>query len=69
MKVKVCGMTSLEQLQQLEAACVDFAGMIFYEKSARFVGEKMKNEMSEVKNLDINKNKRFLYPLSRIGTR
>jgi phosphoribosylanthranilate isomerase len=37
MKVKVCGMTSLEQLRQLEDLTVPFAGFIFYHKSPRYV--------------------------------
>lgn len=43
MKVKVCGMTLPDQLQQLETMKVDFAGFIFYEKSPRYVGT-IKNE-------------------------
>ena len=37
MRVKVCGMTSLEQILQLDEWGVPFAGMIFYEKSPRYV--------------------------------
>ncbi|WP_144887738.1 phosphoribosylanthranilate isomerase [Lacibacter cauensis] len=37
MRIKVCGMTELEQLQQLGDLGVEFAGMIFYHKSPRFV--------------------------------
>ena len=55
MKVKVCGITSFVQLQQLHQLKVDFAGMIFYEKSARFVGTKMKDDQSQIKKLSINK--------------
>ena len=42
MKLKVCGMTLPEQVQQLNDFQVDFAGFIFYEKSPRYVGEKLK---------------------------
>ncbi len=38
MKVKVCGITSAEQLKELQEIGVDYAGFIFYEKSPRFVG-------------------------------
>lgn len=41
LKLKVCGMTSLEQVEQLAALGVDYAGFIFYEASPRFVGDKM----------------------------
>lgn len=36
-KLKVCGMTQLNQIQQLIEFNVDFIGFIFYEKSPRFV--------------------------------
>jgi phosphoribosylanthranilate isomerase len=39
MKVKVCGMTTMDQLHQLEDIGVDFAGFIFYPKSPRFVNK------------------------------
>lgn len=37
MRVKVCGMTQLEQVEKLEEMGVAFAGFIFYPKSPRFV--------------------------------
>lgn len=37
MKVKVCGMTTMEQLYQLQEIGVDYAGFIFYPQSPRFV--------------------------------
>jgi phosphoribosylanthranilate isomerase len=37
MKVKVCGMTSIDQMHQLGEMGVEFAGMIFYPKSPRYV--------------------------------
>lgn len=36
MRIKVCGMTQLKQLKELEDMGIDFAGLIFYEKSPRF---------------------------------
>ena len=49
MRVKVCVMTQLDQVRQLDEMGVDFAGFIFYPKSPRFVtrhlaGEKLKKE-------------------------
>jgi phosphoribosylanthranilate isomerase len=52
MKIKVCGITSVEQMQQLKELGADYAGMIFYEGSKRYVGE-MKNEKLKIKNIDI----------------
>lgn len=37
--MKVCGMTGLEQVRQLDAMGVEFAGFIFYPRSPRFVGK------------------------------
>lgn len=37
MQVKVCGMTRIDQLHQLDEMGVQFGGMIFYEKSPRYV--------------------------------
>jgi phosphoribosylanthranilate isomerase len=37
MKIKVCGMTSIDQMHQLGEMGVEFAGMIFYPKSPRYV--------------------------------
>ena len=47
MRIKVCGMTQLAQVKQLDEMCVDFAGFIFYPKSPRYVvnhlaGEELK---------------------------
>ena len=37
MKIKVCGMTKLEQLKELDEIGIDFTGLIFYQKSPRYV--------------------------------
>jgi len=55
MKIKVCGITSIEQLQQLDAIGADFAGMIFYEKSARFVGDKLKDHRAAILGLNLQR--------------
>ena len=55
MKLKVCGMTDIGQFQKLEESGVDFAGLIFYEGSKRFIGSKLENEKSEIRNLKIKK--------------
>lgn len=38
MRIKVCGMTRLDQVRQLDALGIEFAGFIFYAPSPRFVG-------------------------------
>jgi phosphoribosylanthranilate isomerase len=55
MKIKVCGITSFEQLQQLQALGVDYAGMIFYEGSKRNAIHKLNSEKDLIKNASINK--------------
>jgi phosphoribosylanthranilate isomerase len=37
MKIKVCGMTNIDQMHQLGEMGVEFAGLIFYPKSPRYV--------------------------------
>lgn len=37
MKIKVCGLTKLNQIEELNSLEIDFLGFIFYEKSPRYV--------------------------------
>lgn len=55
MKIKVCGITALEQMQELASMKVDFVGMIFYPGSKRFAGEVLKSFQDDIKELDIKK--------------
>ncbi len=55
MRIKVCGITSVEQMQQLQALGVEFAGLIFYEKSARYAGDKLQDHKEEIKHCAIRK--------------
>lgn len=41
MRIKVCGITRINDLQGLVDNGVDYAGFIFYEKSPRFAGNKI----------------------------
>jgi phosphoribosylanthranilate isomerase len=45
MKVKVCGMRDTENIRGLLALNPDFVGFIFYDKSPRFVGDKLDEEL------------------------
>jgi phosphoribosylanthranilate isomerase len=49
-RIKVCGMTSLDQMHELGDIGVQFAGMIFYHKSPRFV-------MRHLKGYDVKRAK------------
>jgi phosphoribosylanthranilate isomerase len=55
MKIKVCGITTVEQLVQLQEGGVDYAGLIFYPKSKRYAHEKSKDQKAAIKNLNIRK--------------
>lgn len=55
MNIKVCGITSKKQLQQLEGLNIAYAGFIFHEGSPRFAGEKMADEDLIGMDLDIKK--------------
>ncbi len=55
MRVKVCGMTQLEQVRQLDQMGVDFAGFIFYPKSPRFVGRHLSGEKLKKEKLRLGK--------------
>lgn len=55
MRIKVCGMTQVEQVHALEDMGVAFAGFIFYHKSPRYVVGKIKPEDLAKSRLKINK--------------
>lgn len=51
LKLKVCGLTKIEQIQDLIDLKVDFLGFIFYDKSPRFVLNKLSlEEISEIEH-------------------
>lgn len=55
MNIKVCGITQLKQLQQLDGMDIDFAGLIFYSNSARYVGDKLSAKDVRALDVDIKK--------------
>ena len=55
MNIKVCGITQLKQLQQLDGLDIDFAGLIFDPSSPRYVGDKLKSD--DLKNSDFDLKK------------
>jgi phosphoribosylanthranilate isomerase len=62
MNIKVCGITEMKQLQQLDGLDIDFAGLIFYKESPRYIGEKlMKNELKKA-DFDLKKVGVFVNP-------
>ncbi len=55
MKIKVCGVTQIEQLKQLDELGIDYAGLIFYERSPRYVLNKLRSEAVYKLELKIQK--------------
>jgi phosphoribosylanthranilate isomerase len=55
MRIKVCGMTDLKQMHQLGEMGVQFAGMIFYHKSPRFVMRHLKGHEVKKEKLKVFK--------------
>jgi phosphoribosylanthranilate isomerase len=55
MRVKVCGNTEIDQVKQLDAMGVDFAGFIFYPKSPRYVVRHLTGEQVKRARLRLGK--------------
>jgi phosphoribosylanthranilate isomerase len=55
MRVKVCGMTQVDQIKRLDELGIDFAGLIFYPKSPRFAGKHISGDQLRKAKLRIGK--------------
>ncbi|HWC53457.1 MAG TPA: phosphoribosylanthranilate isomerase, partial [Chitinophagaceae bacterium] len=55
MNIKVCGITTMKQLQQLDGLEIDFAGLNFYKGSPRYVGDKIATKEIQNADFDIKK--------------
>jgi phosphoribosylanthranilate isomerase len=55
MNIKVCGITQLKQLQQVDGLNIDYAGLIFYKDSPRYVVGKISGEEIQASDLDVKK--------------
>ncbi len=62
MNIKVCGITSLKQLQQLDGLDVDFAGLIFHKESPRYIGDKLESSTVKGSDFDLKKVGVFVDP-------
>ena len=62
MNIKVCGITQFKQLQQLEALNIDYAGLIFYKDSPRYMGEKITGKQVKEADFDLKKVGVFVNP-------
>lgn len=52
MKIKVCGNTDIDQLKEFNVLNIDYAGLIFYKQSPRYVLKNLAGQ--EVKNLNLS---------------
>lgn len=55
MNIKVCGITQLKQIQQLDGLNIDFAGLDFQKDSIRYIDDKI--EAKELKGSDFDVKK------------
>ncbi len=62
MNIKVCGITEMKQLNQLEGLDIDFAGLIFYKDSPRYIGNKISGKDLKNADLDLKKVGVFVNP-------
>lgn len=62
MIIKVCGITLIKQLQQLDGLNIDYAGLIFYKDSPRYVADKIDKSLLKNSDFDIKKVGVFVDP-------
>ena len=62
MNIKVCGITEMKQLQQLDGLDIDFAGLIFYKDSPRYIGDKISRKDLKKADFDLKKVGVFVNP-------
>jgi len=62
MNIKVCGITEMKQLQQLDGLDIDFGGLIFYKNSPRFIGNKLAKDEVKKADFDLKKTGIFVDP-------
>ena len=62
MNIKVCGITEMKQLQQLDGLDIEFAGLIFYPESPRYVGDKLSGKDVKKADFDLRKVGVFVNP-------
>lgn len=55
MNIKVCGITQMKQLQQLDGLNIDFAGLIFVKDSPRYVGDQLDKDAVKHADFDLKK--------------
>ncbi len=62
MNIKICGITDIKQLQQLDALNINFAGLIFEPSSPRYIGDKLKKSDIQKADFEFKKVGVFVNP-------
>jgi phosphoribosylanthranilate isomerase len=62
MNIKVCGITEMKQINQLDGLDIDFVGLIFYKESPRYIGDKLSKADLRKADLDLKKVGVFVNP-------
>lgn len=62
MNIKVCGITEMKQLNQLDGLDIDFAGLIFYKDSPRYIGNNISPKELKKADLDLKTVGVFVNP-------
>ncbi|MCB0740201.1 MAG: phosphoribosylanthranilate isomerase [Chitinophagaceae bacterium] len=62
MNIKVCGITDMKQMQQLDGLDIDFAGLIFDKNSPRYMGEILNPKDIKKADFDLKKTGVFVNP-------
>ena len=68
MKIKVCGMRNAENIAALGKLSIDYMGLIFYEKSSRFVEDFIQTDLpNEIKKVGVFVNAEKDYILDKVN--
>ncbi|WP_079641107.1 phosphoribosylanthranilate isomerase [Sphingobacterium nematocida] len=68
-KIKVCGMRDLENIQQLVRLPIDYIGFIFYAKSPRFVQDGIRKAIPEnIKKVGVFVNETYPAIIDKVDT-
>lgn len=62
MNIKVCGITEMKQLQQLDGLDINFAGLIFYKASPRYIGDKISAKELKKADFELKRTGVFVNP-------
>ena len=62
MNIKVCGITEMKQVNQLDGLDIDFVGFIFHKESPRYIGDKISKSDLRKSDLDLKKVGVFVNP-------